>query len=409
MAVRQKKTQGRSRRWRRLKIAAPIALLFWAALSHFVVRPRAERVLAELFRGEATARFAILWPTLNVTAFGVRIRGEEFSVAADRVAVDLNLLAVFGTDLVLGVEVSGLHAELAAGEPVEVVRGRAADDPSSKDSEGVGKEGGGGSLDPLRLPPLLFHDALVSLREPSEEPTRVLRFDRLEVVQEAPRVFSIDAGGGALGRVPFTALSARVLPRAGHVLLSDLRLLAFRGVFGGVLDLDLTRAGAFNGELEWHLVDVASVWQTYGLPYSEKRRGALSGRLTFQGTRPAARAIAGAGTLALSRARFFSPLSFRVLGVLKVPVEAESMIHKADIAFSFERGLVYVESARLRAQTYLLEGLGLIGFGGGADLEISHAGTTVSVSGTLADPRIKVLPLNGLTAPFDRLFRERVR
>jgi len=398
------RTKKRTRTWRRrLRIAVPVLLLAWAALSHWVVRPRVERALGDVLEGPARVRFAVLWPTLNVTAFGVDVEGDGFALGADRVAVDLDPLAVFGSEAVAGIVVTGLRAELGAGERVDLVRERRPEGGEAAE-EGI-------DLDPVRVPPLSFRDAAVSLREggAGAVSTRVFSCARLDVDQEAHGAYRLAADAGALARVPFSALFARVLPRGRRVLLSDLRVFAFRGVFGGVLDLDLERAGAFNGDLEWHLVDVAALWRTFGLPYAEKRRGALSGRLVFEGDRPAARALKGAGSLALRRARFFSPLSFRVLGVLEVPVAAESMLHRADVAFSFERGLVYVESASLRAQTYDLEGRGLVGFGGQADLEIAHAGTTVSVSGPLADPRVKVLPLNGITAPFDRLFRERVR
>jgi hypothetical protein len=40
---------------------------------------------------------------------------------------------------------------------------------------------------------------------------------------------------------------------------------------------------------------------------------------------------------------------------------------------------------------------------------VSHAGTVVAVSGRIDEPTITVLPFSALTAPVDRLFRERVK
>jgi hypothetical protein len=160
--------------------------------------------------------------------------------------------------------------------------------------------------------------------------------------------------------------------------------------------------------MEWHLVEAERIWRALGLPDADKRRGDLSGRMVFRGERPALDAIEGTGTLEMRRAAFFSPLSFRVFLTLKIPVAAEARLTSAEAGFSFGRSLVYVERAVAHASEFELAAQGLFALDGAVDMEIRHAGTTVAVSGDLADPRIKVLPFDGFTLPFDRIFRERV-
>jgi hypothetical protein len=176
-----------------------------------------------------------------------------------------------------------------------------------------------------------------------------------------------------------------------------------------MLDIDTEETGAFNGQADWRFVEVDRVWATYGLPYVEKRRGDLSGNLVFEASRPALDALKGKGELRLENAAFFSPLSFKVFLVLKVPVAAEAPLTRGTMTFSVENARFYLEAARFEARDFELEGQGIISFAGAADLEVSHAGTVVAVSGRIEEPTITVLPLSALTAPVDRLFRERVR
>jgi hypothetical protein len=302
---------------------------------------------------------------------------------------------VFGADPVEELEVDGLRAHVDPGERIRLFRDPLAAGAKAEEAA---------DLDPFRLPDTEFTDAEFLLGE-----DRVLTVGRVSVRQVGDRTFGISTSPGELARVPFEKLTARLIPRAGHVLLNDLKLRAFNGMIGGVIDIDTNRAGAFNGDVEAHFVEVEDMWRTYGLPYAEKRRGDLSARVVFHGDRPDPAALQGTGSLKLRRARFFSPLSFRILLVLKVPVEAESMLTGGEMKFSFEDSLAYVEEARFNAQSYVLEGRGILSFAGGVDLEVEHAGTTVAVSGRLEDPKVKVLPFSHITLPFERLFRERVR
>jgi hypothetical protein len=177
----------------------------------------------------------------------------------------------------------------------------------------------------------------------------------------------------------------------------------------GMLDVDTARAGGFNGEVEWKFVEVDEVWRTYGLPYAEKRKGDLGGKVVFEAERVALEALRGKGEMTLDNAAFFSPLSFRVFLVMKVPVAAEAPLSRGTMTFSFEGSRFYLEDARFEARDFALDGQGIVSFAGGCDLEVSHAGTVVAVSGRIDEPTITVLPFSALTAPVDRIFRERVK
>ena len=95
--------------------------------------------------------------------------------------------------------------------------------------------------------------------------------------------------------------------------------------------------------------------------------------------------------------------------MMKVPVAAEAPLSRGAMTFSFEDSRFYLESARFDARDFALDGQGIISFAGGCDLEVSHAGTVVAVSGRIDEPTITVLPFSALTAPVDRIFRERVK
>jgi hypothetical protein len=232
---------------------------------------------------------------------------------------------------------------------------------------------------------------------------------RLDATQVGDLTYRLEAEEGKLAVVPFEKLTARLIPRAGHLLLSRMRMRSFNGMVAGMLDVDTARAGGFNGEVEWRFVEVGEVWTTYGLPYAEKRRGDLAGKVVFRADRVSLDALKGTAEIELENAAFFSPLSFRVFLVMKVPVAAEAPLTRGRMTCSFEDARVYLETARFEARDFALDGRGIVSFAGGCDLEISHAGTVVAVSGRIDDPTITVLPFSAITAPVDRLFRERVR
>ncbi len=389
---------------RRVAFVLPALLAGWLLLSHFVVRAKIETWLGKTFRGRAEVPWAVLWPDFDATAYGAIVETEHHRLEASRVVVGLRPLAFFGGLPVSGVEVHGLRGEFDEGEPVELLRVPAAGE------EGVraGEEESPLPSSPLRAPPLRFVGPEVFLRGESGK-HRVFAAEVLDAIQVGDLTYRLEATSGALSVVPFEKLTGRLIPRAGHLLLSRMRLRAFNGMVAGMLDVDTASAGGFNGEAEWRFVEVDEVWTTYGLPYAEKRKGDLAGNVVFQGDRVALDALKGKGEMSLENAAFFSPLSFRVFLVMKVPVAAEAPLTRGSMTFSFEDSKFYLEDARFEARDFELDGQGILSFSGGCDLEVSHAGTVVAVSGRLEEPTITVLPLSAITAPVDRLFRERVR
>jgi hypothetical protein len=386
---------------------APLLLAGWLLLSHFVVRARIETWLRRTFRGEATVAWALLWPDFDATAFGVKLEAPHHTLEASRVVVGLKPLAFFGGPLVDRVEVIGLRGDFDEGEPVELLRVPAAGVEGARGEEGA--SAASPAAEAPRAPPLRFRGPSVYLRRPDGPPRLAFSAERLDATQVGDLTYRLEATEGALSVVPFEKLTARLIPRAGHLLLSRMRLRAFNGMVAGMLDVDTASAGGFNGEAEWRFVEVDEVWTTYGLPYAEKRRGDLGGKVVFQADRVSLDALKGKGEVAMENAAFFSPLSFRVFLVLKVPVAAEAPLTRGTMTFSFEDSRFYLEAARFEARDFALDGQGIVSFAGGCDLEVSHAGTVVAVSGRIDEPTITVLPFSAITAPVDRIFRERVR
>ena len=382
----------------------PVLLIGWLAVSQFVARPRVERWLNETFNGEASVGWALIWPDLDVTAFDARVESEHFRLTTSRVRIGLNPWWFFGGQLIDDVGVYDLEAEMDEGQPLHLwawsTEEGEGSEPSSPDVVAA-------DLDPVQYPTFDFHQPRMILRG-QEGRTTVFRTDRIDAAQVGDRTFSLTTHGGEIAAIPFEKMTALMIPRSGHLLLDDLKMRAFNGMVGGILDINTDRAGAFNGELECHFVEVEGVWWKYGLPFAEKRNGDLSGHVVFRGDRPAWDALQGKGTAHLKRASFYSPMSFKVFLILKVPVAVEAPITDAELTFSFEKSYFYLERARGNARGFHLDAQGIVSFGGACDLEVGHAGTTVSVTGRLEDPDVTVLPFNHITAPFHRLFRERI-
>jgi len=378
-----------------LRWLIPLLFLGWLAFSHLVVRVRLEHWLQETFAGRATVGWALVRPDLEVVGFGIQVESQGCLLAARRVRLKLDPWALLGGPAIRSVQVEGFEARIVEGAPIRLFRRK--EPRPAPDGEGV-------DLDPVRLPPLGFLDVAVRLGR-----RELFRTGLVRIHQTGDRSFDCAASAGRLAGVLFERLTTRLIPRAGHLVFGDLRLRAFNGMLGGVVDVDLDRAGAVNGELEAHFLEVERIWRELGWPYAEKRRGDLSGRVAFQAARPALSALHGAGRLELRHARFYSPLSFHVLLVLEVPAAEEAMLNGGELKFSFEKGLLYLEQGRFKAHDFALDAQGILSVDGRADLEVHHAGTTVAVRGPLKDPEIKVLPLDSVTAPFDRIFRERVK
>ncbi len=382
-------------RWkRRLLWYGLPAVVLWLAASHFLARPALESWLRERFSGEPDVAFALIWPHFAVTGFGVDIEAAHHTLHASRVHVDLRVWSLFGARPVKSAGITGLRARIEEGEPLNLFRTAEEGDEAGDDAD----------LDPVRLPPLQFVDPEIRLDD-----KRVFTTEELVIEQTGDRVLDFTAEPGVVAGIPFEKLTGQLIPRGERLLVANLKVRAFNGLISGFVDVDTSHAGEVNGEMEWYAVEAGRIWRTYSLPYAEKRRGDLSGTVIFSSSGFSMRALRGKGTFKLDHGEFFSPLSFEVFLVLKVPSAKEAPLNRAELTFSFEKGIVYLERGRAYARDFHLDAQGLMTFGGQVDLEIRHAGTTVAVRGKVEDPDVTVLPLDHVTLPFDRLFRERIK
>ncbi|MHC4957186.1 MAG: AsmA family protein [Planctomycetota bacterium] len=388
-------------RWNRRKVLTigAVVVVGWLALSHFVVRRSVEAWLSRHFAGESKVAFALLWPHLDATAFGVTVKGETHVLHAERVYVDASPLSALGGRLVKGIGISGFEADVEGGKPLRLFR--------EPESEGAAVEDDA-NLDPVWLPRVDFWDPVLRVGYEGRDIT-VFTAGGVQLLQRGDAVYELATRrGGVVAGVPYEKLTGRLMPHGNRLMLGTVKLRTFNGLVAGFVDVDLGEVGVFNGEAQWFMLEAEKVWRTYGLPYAEKRRGDLSGRMVFSGDSFTLRGLSGKGQVTLEHGDFFSPLSFKVFLVLKVPSAQEAPVNRGRLQFSFERGLAYLEHAKFFAREFDLEGRGLVSFQGKIDMEIGHGGTTVSVSGKLEDPTIRVLPLDAVLLPFERMFRERV-
>jgi len=396
------RTESTIRRKRAAGIAA-VAFAAWLALSYFGARPLVASRLEARLAGRAHVSFALVWPTLDVTAFGVRLDGEHFTLEAPRVHLDLSPWGLFGGRATRAVHVHELRAFVDEGKSVKIVR----DDP-----EGGGAAGGadGPQFEVEWMPPIVFSDSRILFRRQDGTSWTAFEADRFDLTQTDDRIFRLGAGTGVVTTIPFERLTARVIRHGGHLLFEDVKLRCFNGMAGGQVDIDLaSHAGAFNGELAWHFVEVEEIWRTYRLAYAEKRRGNLSGRVHFEAERPALDSLRGTATVKLDGADFYSPISFKMVMLLDVPEIKESELTRAELNLLFRNSYVYLQDVHAEGREIKdLHARGIVSFAGAIDMEVTHGNMTIAVRGRVDDPEITPLPLNAVTVPFDRLFREKI-
>ncbi|MGH7163280.1 MAG: hypothetical protein ACREID_07335 [Planctomycetota bacterium] len=396
----------RGRRWlspRRGLVAGVVALSLWASLSHFVARRIAMGWLEEHYVGRASVSLVVLWPWLAIDGYGVRLVADggehRHRLEAPRVSVRLDPWSLFAGRAVRSIHVSGLRGEVEEGSSLALFsrpRGGEAEAPASDDME------------PSRMPPLSFTGPEVRVGPAGGTGGPLLAAARADVEQTGDRTYRFLAERGVLARVPFDKISCRLVPGGGRFAVAGWKMYAFDGLVDGYIEVDGTRAGAVNGELSWRGVDLRRVAAVYRLPAADEMEGELEGTLLFEGERCTRDALKGKGTLRLRDARFVSPVSLRVVLLLKLPVPRPSIFHAGHMVFSFEGAHFYIERAHGVGTSFDLEAQGIVTFDGRADLEVTHGSTTVAVRGTLNDPSATLLPMNYVTRPFDRIFRERI-
>ena len=90
------------------------------------------------------------------------------------------------------------------------------------------------------------------------------------------------------------------------------------------------------------------------------------------------------------------------------PVYRQGGLGDQGLIFRFENESVYLERLQVFGRAFEWEAQGILNFDGRGDLEIKKGATVLAMRGTVDDTTIKVLPVSALTAPIDRLFRDRI-
>ncbi|MGQ0614024.1 MAG: hypothetical protein ACT4PV_09835 [Planctomycetaceae bacterium] len=386
----------RRRLARRLAAWLGLGALLWLLVGHFVLSSLAVRWAAENLEGRARVSFAILWPWLDVGIYGAGVEAASHSLEAGSIALAISPAGLLRGAPVAAVRFRGLRGEVKEGESLRVFRA------------GAERGEGGGEPSGPRAPPVFVSDGRVLLVRRDGGRTPLLTAESMALLSTPERALALESTSGVILTVPYERLKTRIVSRGSHLLLGGLKIHALDGLIEGLLDIDRARLGAVNGELSWHGVELAHLARAYALPRKERLQGRLRGNLLFEGPGLSLGELKGKGGIELLDGSFESPISLKVVLVLKLPVARPSIFHAARLEFSFERSLLYLEEGRGQGTSFDLEGRGLLGFDGAVDLEVTHGSTTVAVRGTVEAPEATVLPLNAVTRPFDRLFRERI-
>lgn len=386
----------------RLLIAlVPAVIACWLIFGHRIAARGLEEDLYEALGLETEIGFVMFGPDLNLYAYDVRFKakGVEARVPWAKFVIPFSKLWGSGSTRAIRFR----HLKAVVDEEADL----------SFLTAGKGRGEGGGDADESGGEPLeeIVGEHLdIRVRDTTtgtEIPLLVT--ERASAKREPTGDYRLELERGVVGDFPFDDVVMRMVPSHEHLLITDFKLHAFDGIVGGLLDLHLKSAGRYNGEIEWHLLDVNRICRHYGVPHAEKRNGRIEGELRFTAAGPQLKQIAGSGEVRLERARFWSPVSFKVFVVLGIPALEESWLSGAEFNLTMEDGLVYIERGLIRGADYELELIGLAELDGDCDMEASYRGTTLAIRGNLADPDVKVLPLDAVTLPFDRLFRKRLR
>ncbi len=404
MAAKKKK-----KRWRlRIGVTLLCLVVAWVLFSHLVVRRAAVAWLDKHYVGEARVPFVILWPWMDADAFGVTLEADdgnyEHTLTASRVSVDLDVFGLFGGGAVKEIHVTGLRGLIREGSDLELFKSRRA-------GTGTAIEAGDDvDLDPPTIPPIRFTGPRIDVVDDQGRRRELVRADTALLEQRDARSFKLIMTRGVIAYVPFEKLKTRLVPRRDRLLVDRFKIHAFDGLAEGYLEIRRKGTGdeRVNGQLEWRSVELRDVARTYGLSHAEEMDGRLQGEVVFQGKSLAPSELKGKGRIKLTDGNFVSPVTLQVVLVLDIPVDRPSVFSRAEATFSFEGRRIYIEAAKGYGSSFDLTGQGIVTFGGFADLEVTHHTTTVAVTGKLNRPRVKILPLNHITRPFERLFRERL-
>lgn len=362
-----------------------------------VLQPKVRAQLAKGVGMDPSIGFVLLGPDLNLYLYDVEFRDERLHAEIPWAKLEMPLRMLWGSGRVRTVRLRELRATIVADADI------------SRSSSTDGDEAAGETIERPPPPQLVIEDIDIQLRQRDGSELPLLKADYLYAQPAGARKVDVEVGAGTAGEIAFDGITTRVQPSHGHLLVKDFKMRTFGGLVDGFLDLHLKYAGRYNGELHWHLLEVERICRYFELDHAERRRGKLAGNLKFKAWGPQLDQFEGAGEVRMERARFWSPVSFKVFGVLGLPQREESWLVAADVGFSVEDGLLYLERGALKGTGYVLDIQGIIDLDGACDLEAEFEGTTVAVTGRLADPSVRVLPFNAVTAPIDRMKRKPLR
>ncbi|MHC4409653.1 MAG: hypothetical protein ACYS0E_08260 [Planctomycetota bacterium] len=388
-----------SRLRRRILIGlVPVVAFAWLFGGHRLVAPSLHAELTEAIGIEPSIGFVLVGPDFNLYAYDILFENEQLHAHIPWAKFEIPLRKLWGSGRTRAVRVRQLKVRVKAQADLTGL-GRGAGSTPRPEAE---------ALIATKPPELICDELEIRLEEESGELVPLLMADWLTATPRSARDIAVELGPGRAGGFGFDGIETRVVPTRRHLLVSDFKMRAFGGLVDGMLDMHLGRAGRFNGELSWHLLEVERFCRYFELPYAEKRRGKLAGELRFEAASPRLAAFKGTGAIRMERAHFWSPVSFKVFGVLGLPQREESWVNRAEVSFSIEKSLLYVEKGSVQGADYLLDVQGIFDLGGACDLEADYRGTTLAIRGRLEDPDVKVLPFNAVTVPFDRMYRDRL-
>jgi len=388
--------------WKRrlLVIGLLSVIACWLYFGHRLVAPGLRVELTESIGLKTEVGFVLIGPDLNLYAYDVRFEAEGLEAHITWAKFVIPFSRLWGSGSTEAIRFRHLKAVVDRNADLSFL--------TERKGRGEGEDAGSEIDAPLRE--IVGRHIDIRVRDlATGEEAPLLVTERVAALREASGDYRLEIGEGVVGDVPFDDAVMRIVPAHEHLLVKEFRMRTFDGIVGGLLDLHLKRAGSYNGEVEWHLLDVNRICRHYGVPHAQKRHGRLEGSFRFHSTGPLLRQLQGSGELRMERARFWSPVSFKVFVVLGLPSLEESWLSHARLQLTMEDGRVYLERGSIRGGDFELDVIGIAELDGDCDMEVSFRGTTLAIRGNLADPDVKVLPLDAVTLPFDRLFRKRLR
>jgi hypothetical protein len=231
-----------------------------------------------------------------------------------------------------------------------------------------------------------------------------------------------------LGKHALTRLSGRLLKQAGRPLLraDELSGKAYGGRFAGFAEVRLTEPKAYGLSLSVEALDLGRFLRAeQGQAAREDVKGLLSGNLHLTSPLGGGRDRRATGQIQITQARIYElPILLGFLHVLNLTLPSPGAFHAAEAAYHLEGDKLVIQRMRLQGSALSMFGAGRVDLGrkrldltfltGPArklpDSPVKEfleaiAGQlmTVRVTGTLANPGLKTVPLRNLDATLREL------